>query len=75
MTLLDALGYYSNFRICKQIYSLRSYENREVLAYLKTDSNKKLACSHFFNVSFNTTNFRRTATAYKILTDFFYLLI
>ena len=31
-----------NFKIGKQIYFLRSYENREVLANLKTDLNKIL---------------------------------
>ena len=36
------MRYYSNFKICEQIYFLRSYENREVLANLKTDSDKTL---------------------------------
>ena len=38
---------YNNFKICEQTYLLRTYENREVLANLKTDSNKNLARSHF----------------------------
>ena len=38
-------------------YFLKSYENREVLAKLKTDSNKNLARSQFFNIP----DFRRTA--------------
>ena len=42
---------YSNFKICKQTYFLMSYENKYVLANLKTDSNKILARSHFFNIS------------------------
>ena len=48
----------------------RSYKNRDVSANLKTDSNKNLARSHFFNISFNTTNFRRTTTAHKIVWDY-----
>ena len=36
------MRYYGNFKISKQIYFLRSYENTEVLANLKTDSNKNL---------------------------------
>ena len=46
----------------------------EVFANLKTDSIKNLACSHFFNISVNTTNFRTSTTAHKILGDF-YLLV
>ena len=61
------MRYYGNFIISEQIYFLRSYENKEVLANLKTDSNKNLAPSHFFNISLNTNNFRRTATAHKIV--------
>ena len=45
------MRYYSNIKICEQLYFLRSYENREVLANLKTDLNKNLAPSHFFNIS------------------------
>ena len=37
--------YYGSFKISEQIYFLRSYENTEVLANLKTDSNKKLPLS------------------------------
>ena len=48
-------------------YFLRSYENREVLAKLKTDSNKNLARSHFFDIRLNTNNFRRTTTSHKIV--------
>ena len=36
------MRYYGNFKISEQIYFLRSYENTEVLANLKTDSNKNL---------------------------------
>ena len=36
------MRYYSNIKICEQIYFLRSYENREVLANLKTDPDKNL---------------------------------
>ena len=39
------MRYYGNFKISEQIYFLRSYENSEVLANLKTDSNKNLALS------------------------------
>ena len=39
------MRYYGNFKISEQIYFLRSYENTEVLANLKTDSNKKLPLS------------------------------
>ena len=42
---------YSNTKICEQIYFLRSYENRKVLANLKTDSDKNLARSHFLKIS------------------------
>ena len=41
----------------------------EVLANLKTDSNKNLARSHFFNIHFNTTDFKRTTTPHKILQE------
>ena len=34
--------YYGTFKISEQIYFLRSYENREILANLKTDSDKSL---------------------------------
>ena len=34
--------YYINFKISEQIYFLRSDENREALANLKTDSGKNL---------------------------------
>ena len=53
----------------RAIYFSRSYENRKVLGNLKTDSNKNLVRSHFFNISFNTTNFRLTTTTHKILQD------
>ena len=36
------MRYYGNFKISEQIFFLRSYENREVLANLKTDSDKTL---------------------------------
>ena len=36
------MRYYGNFKICEQIWFLRSYENREVLANLRTDSDKNL---------------------------------
>ena len=36
------MRYYGNFKISQQIYFLRSYENREVLANLETDSDKNL---------------------------------
>ena len=36
------MRYYGNFIISEQIYFLRSYENREVLANLKTESDKNL---------------------------------
>ena len=36
------MRYYGNFKISEQIYFLRSYENTEVLANLKTDSNNNL---------------------------------
>ena len=36
------MRYYGSFKISEQIYFLRSYENTEVLANLKTDSNKNL---------------------------------
>ena len=36
------MRWYTNFKICKYIYFLRSYENREVLANLKTDLDKNL---------------------------------
>ena len=62
--------WYSNFKICEQIYFLRSYENREVLAKLKTDFNKNLAYTDFFNISLNTTNFRRTTLPHNKLWDF-----
>ena len=58
---------YGNFKICEQIYFLRPYENREVLGNLKPDSNKNLACSHFFNISLNINIFRRTATPNKLV--------
>ena len=58
---------YSNFKICEQIYFLRCYENREVLTNLKTDFNKNLAYTDFFNISLNTINFRRTTSPYKKL--------
>ena len=48
-------------------YFLKSYENREVLAKLKTDSNKNLARSHFFDIRLNINNFRRTTTPHKIV--------
>ena len=69
------MGKYSNFKSLEQIYFLRSYENRELLANLKTDSNKNLARSHFFNISLNTNNFRRTPTPHKIFSDLFHLLL
>ena len=43
----------------------------EVSANLRTDSNKNLARSHFFNIRFNTANVRITKTPHKILTTFF----
>ena len=49
---------------------LRSYENKEVLANLKTNSKNNVACSHFFNIGLNTINFRRITTPHKILWDF-----
>ena len=52
-----------------------SYENREDLANLKTDFNKNLADTDFFNISLNTTNFRRTTSSHKKLWDFFHLLV
>ena len=36
------MRYYSNFKISEEIYFFKSYENREVLANLKTDSDKNL---------------------------------
>ena len=36
------MRYYGNFKISEHIYLLRSYENREVLPNLKTDSDKNL---------------------------------
>ena len=36
------MRYDGNFKISEQIYFLRSYENTEVLANLKTDWNKNL---------------------------------
>ena len=36
------IRYYGNFKISEQLYLLRSYENREVLASLKTDSDENL---------------------------------
>ena len=36
------MHYYGTFKISEQIYFLRSYENREILANLKTDSDKSL---------------------------------
>ena len=51
------MRYYGKFEISEQICFLWSYENREVLANLKTDSDKNLT----------TTNFRRNTTPYKIL--------
>ena len=36
------MRYYGSFKISEQIYFLRSYENREVLANLKIDSDKNL---------------------------------
>ena len=36
------MRYYGNFKISQQIYFFRSYENREVLANLETDSDKNL---------------------------------
>ena len=47
-------------------YIFRSYANREVLANLKTHSNKNVARSHLFNIRFNTTNFRRTTTPHEM---------
>ena len=44
------MRYYSNFKTWERIYFLSSYENRYVLANLKTDLNKNLACSHFFKI-------------------------
>ena len=41
------------------------------MANLKTDLNKNPAHSHFFIISFNTTNFRRTKTSDKTPWDFF----
>ena len=61
---------YSNLKICKQTYFLRFFEHREVLANLKTDLNKNPARNHFFNIGFNTTNFRRITTPHKRLSDF-----
>ena len=66
---------YSNFKICEQIYFLRSYESRKVLENLKTDFNKNLAYTNFFSISLNSTNFRRTTTPHKKLWDFFHLLV
>ena len=66
---------YSIFKICDQIYFLRSYESRKVLENLKTDFNKNLAYTNFFSISLNTTNFRRTTTPHKKLWDFFHLLV
>ena len=46
-------------------YGLMTYDFIRSYAFipfkLKTDSNKNPASSHFFNISFNTINFRRTA--------------
>ena len=36
------IRYYGNFKINEQLYLLRSYENREVLTNLKTDSGENL---------------------------------
>ena len=36
------MRYYGNFIISEQIYFLRSYENKEVLANLKTEPDKNL---------------------------------
>ena len=44
--------YSSNIKICELIYFLRSYENRKVLADLKTDSNKNLARRSLFQNKF-----------------------
>ena len=53
-------------KICGEIY-FQGLMKTEVLANLDTDSNKNLACSHVFNVSFNTTNLVRTTTLSKTL--------
>ena len=37
------MRYYSNLKVREQIYFLSSYENSEVLAKLKTDSDKNLS--------------------------------
>ena len=50
---------------------LKSYEKRKALVDLKADSNKNLAYSHFFNLSFNATNIRRTTMTHKIARDSF----
>ena len=46
--------YYGNFKICKQIYLLKSYENRKVLANLKTDSDKNLPLPEIQPLTQNT---------------------
>ena len=51
------MRFYGKVKISEQTYFSRPYENREVLANLKTDSDKNLT----------TTNFRRNTTPYKIL--------
>ena len=52
-------------RFAKRPYFLRSYENREHLAKLKTDFNKNLALSDFLNISLDATNFRRTTSPHE----------
>ena len=61
---------YNDVMICEQIF-LRPYEKKEVLVNLKIHLVKNLARSHFFNISFNSAIFKRTAIPHKILWDLF----
>ena len=66
---------YNNFKICEQTYLLRTYENREVLENLKTDSNKNLARSHFSTYVLTLPTSEELQTLIKYFKTFFYLLV